>query len=186
MAEEEVEELQQETRRASPPPKKSSPLRYLPLVVILLLLQSVGAYFLIKWQLERGDEPIAEPDEAGRVRIFPEGDEPEATVDLGEIVANPRVPGARLFVFADITLAVGPSGVVSEIEGEENFDRIRDQIIAALSGARPEDLQTPEGRENVKADIIGRLNDFLYDGQVMAVYFSSFRLQASPGYVEGQ
>jgi flagellar basal body-associated protein FliL len=38
----------------------------------------------------------------------------------------------------------------------------------------------------VKEDIKSRINDFLYEGQVMEVYFSSFYFQANTGYVEDQ
>ena len=185
MAEEE-EEAQEEGEEAPPPPspKKPSVLRYLPLVLLILLLQAAGGYFLVRWQLSRGDESLVQADELGRVRSLPEGDEPEASVDLGEIVANPRAADARLFVVAKVTLAVGPSGAASEIESEENIDRVRDQVIVALSGATPAILRSLEGRETVKEDIKLRLNHFLYEGQVMEVYFPSFYLQANMGYVE--
>ncbi len=63
---------------------------------------------------------------------------------------------------------------------------VRDQVVAALSGATPVELRSREGRELVKEDIKSRVNDFLYEGQVMEVYFSSFYFQANTGYVESQ
>ena len=86
----------------------------------------------------------------------------------------------------EVTLAVGPSGVASELEDENNLDRVKDQVVAALSGATPEELRTKEGRDVLKEDIKLRLNDFLYEGQVMDVFFSSFYLQANTGYIDGQ
>ena len=65
-------------------------------------------------------------------------------------------------------------------------DRVRDQVISALSGATPEQLQSLEGRNVVKEDIKLRLNEFLYDGQVQEVYFSAFYFQANTGYSDGQ
>ena len=66
------------------------------------------------------------------------------------------------------------------------IDRVRDQVIAALSGATPEQLRSKEGRDVVKEDIKSRLNDFLYEGQVMEVYFRAFYFQANTRYIEGQ
>lgn len=186
--EEEQEEQEEEAQAAAPPPPepKGSVLRYLPMVIVLLVLQSVGGYFLIRWHLGREIETEMVADESGRVRTFPDSDEPEASFDLGRVIANPRTASARLFVVADVVLAVGPSDAVSEMEDERNIDRVRDQVVAALGGATPEELQSKEGRDVVKEDIKSRLNDFLYEGQVMEVYFSSFYFQANTGYVEGQ
>lgn len=189
MAEEEEQEegQEEEAPAAAPPPQpKGSVLRYLPLVIVLLVLQSVGGYFFVRWHLGREFEPEIEADESGRVRTLPDSDEPEASLELGRIVANPRSDQARLFVVAEVTLAVGPSGAVSEMEDERNVDRVRDQVVAALSGATPEELASREGREVVKEDIKSRINDFLYEGQVMEVFFSSFYFQANTGYIEGQ
>ncbi len=185
MAEEEEQEQQQP--QAAPPPKpKGSVLRYLPLVIVLLVLQAVGGYFLVRWHLGREVETEVEADESGRVRTYPDGDEPESSFDLGRVIANPRTAKARLFIVADVTLAVGPSGAVSEMEDEKNYDRVRDQVVAALSAATHEELRSKEGRDVVKDDIKSRLNDFLYEGQVMEVYFSSFYFQANTGYVGDQ
>lgn len=183
MAEEEEEQEEQQPP-PPPPPKKGSALGYLPLVLVILLLQSAGGYYLVRWQLSRGDETLVQADESGRVKTHPTGDEPEASVDLGEIVVNPRAAGARLFLVAQVTLAVGPKGAASEIERPDNIDRVRDQVIAGLSGATAQELRTRAGREVVKEEIKLRLNEFLYDGQVMDVYFPLFYMQANTGYVE--
>lgn len=192
MAEEdENEDGQEEDEQpaASPPQQKAqkaqkaSVLSYLPLVIGLLVLQSVGGYFLLRWHLGREMEPEIEADESGRVRTYPDGDEPESSFDLGRIIANPRTSGAQMFIVADVTLAVGPSSAVEELGNENNIDRVRDQVVAALGGATPEDLGSLEGRDIVKEDIKSRLNEFLYQGQVMDVYFSSFYFQANTGYI---
>ena len=188
MAEEEEEQEQEEQEPAAPPPPepKGSVLRYLPMVIVLLVLQSVGGYFLIRWHLGREVETEIAADESGRVRTYPDGDEPEGSFALGRVVANPRTASARLFVVAEVTLAVGPSDAAGEMEDEKNIDRVRDHVVAALGGATHEELSTKEGRDIVKEDIKSRLNDFLYEGQVMEVYFSSFYFQANTGYQEGQ
>jgi flagellar FliL protein len=77
---------------------------------------------------------------------------------------------------------VKPSGVRSEIQSEENQDRIRDAILAELGNATYDDLHAPEGREKVKGKIISRVNEFLYQGEVLEVYFGEFILQAMSGY----
>ncbi len=180
MAEEDAEEQEEQAPVAQAPPP--SLLRYLPVVLVILLLQAGGAYFLVDlyWLKE---EVSAVQDEEGRDRIrVPEGTEPEAAVDLGKFVANARGTRARLLVHATVTLGVAPSGVRSEIQDETNEDRVKDAILAELGNATYEELHSPEGREGVKQKIKNRINAFLYQGEILEVYFGEFYLQAMSGY----
>ncbi len=184
MAEEEepAEEDDEESTPKPSAPKQASLLRYLPVVLVVLLLQAGGAYYYINQHMFPGEAPIAVEDEAGRQRVMPEGEEPEASVDLGTIDANPRGTGARLLVRASVTLAVAPSGAASEIENDRNQDRVKDAVLWELGNASYEELSSPEGRDVVKARMKDRVNDYLYEGQVVAVYFGELLLQAMPGY----
>jgi flagellar protein FliL len=183
LAEEEEEgQEEQEEKPKGPPPKPASLLRYLPIVLVVLLLQAGGAYFYINKYLFPGEGPTAVQDEAGRPRVMPEGDEPEASVDLGSVDANPRGTGARLLVRTSVTLAVAPSDAAGEIESDQNKDRIRDAVLWELGNATHEELSSPEGRDIVKDRMKNRVNDYLYEGQVVAIYFGDFILQAMPGY----
>lgn len=185
MAEEEEaqEEGEEESAPAAVvrPARQPSLLRYLPIVLFVMLLQAGGAYFAIEEFLFPGEKTAVEYEE-GRPRTIPEGEDPEAAVDLGEMLANPRGTRARLLVRASVTLGVAPSGVVGEIENEENSDRVRDAVLWELGNATYEDLEMPEGRQKVKDKIKERINDFLYEGQVQKVYFEDFILQAMSGY----
>jgi len=179
LAEEESEE-QQENLSGSQP----SLLRYLPVALLVLLIQAGGAYFLVHYWLYRSDEGVATvADEEGRTRVeVPEGVEPEGGVELKDVVVNPRDTKSRFLVIADVTLAVWPRDAKGEIEDDKNIDRVRDAVIAGLSNATPDMLRTQEGRKEAKKDIQERINLFLYRGQVIDVYFGRFIQQAMTGY----
>ena len=184
MAEEEEEQQGEEEEgeaKVVVPAQQPSLLRYLPIVLIVLLMQAGGAYFAINEYLFP-EENVAVEDEEGRPRTIPEGDAPEEGVDLGEMLANPRGTRARLLVRANETLGVAPSGVVDEIENDENSDRVKDAVLWELGNATHEELSYPEGRQLVKDKIKARINEFLYEGQVQKVYFEDFILQAMSGY----
>jgi flagellar FliL protein len=183
VAEEEAEEEQEEESAPAVvrPAQQPSLLRYLPIVLIVLLLQAGGAYFAIQ-EFLFPEEKTAVEDEEGRPRTIPDGEDLEDSVDLGEMLANPRGTRARLLVRANVTLGVAPSGVVGEIENEENTDRVRDAVLWELGNATYEELSTPEGRQIVKDKIKERINDFLYEGQVQKIFFEDFILQAMSGY----
>ena len=182
--EEEAEEQEEGEALVAPPPPPPSLLRYLPVVLVVLLIQAGGAYYVVdKYFLQTDDMglSIAE-DDTGRPRTIPEGDEPEASVDLGEVIVNPRSFGARLLVRAEVTLGVAPDDAAGEIESDLNVDRVRDAVIFELGYATPEELNSREGREEIKDRMKKRINDYLYEGQVVRIYFSSFLMQAMSGY----
>ena len=185
MAEEGEEEQDQEEREAppSPPGKPPSLLRYLPLVLVILLLQAGLAYFGIdRFLFQPEDSDLIGLEEGERPRVIPESNEPEASITIEDIVVNPRSEGARLLLTVDVTLAVAPSGAKDEIEREEVNDRIIDAVAYELSGATPEELNNRDGRDEVKQRLKGRVNELLYEGQVVDVFFGRFILQAMAGY----
>ena len=105
-------------------------------------------------------------------------------MDLGVVIANPRSEGAKILVRAVVTLAVAPDDAKGEIEREQNIDRVKDAVVFELGNASPQMLGNHEGRAQVKDRIKDRINGFLYEGQVVAVYFGEFVLQALAGYEE--
>ena len=72
MAEEEGEQDHEEAPPA-PPPKSPSLLRYLPLVLVILLMQAGAAYFVIDRFLFQTDDPdLVGLAEGERPRVIPE------------------------------------------------------------------------------------------------------------------
>ncbi|MDA0749047.1 MAG: flagellar basal body-associated FliL family protein [bacterium] len=180
MAEEEVDE-QEEEKAPVPVAPPASLLRYLPIVLVILLLQAGGAYFAITMYLF--PDPSSEiQDEQGRTRVRAQTDQPVASVNLGDMVANPRGTGARLLVRTKVVLAVAPKGVVSELQEDINKDRVKDAIVRELGDATYDQLSTEEGREAIKQKMKERINRFLYKGEILEIYFDEFILQAMSGY----
>ena len=186
---EEAQDQDGDAEGAAPPPAPPiNLLKFLPVVLLVLLIQFGGAWYYIEYRLfeTAGSSTLMEMGEDLRPRTRPEGDEPAASVDLGEFVVNPRGTEARLLLSVDVTLTVGPKGAQREIESEFLKDRVRDAVIWELSNATHDQLRDLEGRSKVKERIRDRINDFLYDGQVMEVWFGKFILQAMSGYTGGR
>jgi len=177
-----------EEEEAAPRPAAAAPqpglLRYLPIILLVLVAQAGGAYFLLDRLRNAPEEGVTKAqDDEGRPRVeVPEDAVPETSVELKDIVVNPRGTKARYLVTADVTLGAWPSGASSEINSDINVDRVRDAVIAALSSATPTMLATMDGRQEVKRDIMERVNIHLYEGKVVDVYFGKFLQQAMAGY----
>lgn len=171
---------------APPPPPPHKPirlLRYILLVLIVVLLQAAGAYFLLDryWMRPDGTDWRTTVG-AERPRVIPETDQPDASVDMGEFVANPKSAGSRMLVTTEVTLAIAPKNVRGEILKENKNDQVKDAIIYELSQATPEELGSRDGRDLVKTRMKRRINEVLYEGQVVDIFFGKFIMQALPGY----
>jgi len=187
MAEEEAEAGAEEEEAAAeappaPPPKQPSLLRYLPIVLIILALQAVGVYMGIEKFLFQRDGAETSGEMGERPRVIPESNEPEDSIDMGQFVTNPRSNHMRLLLTTEVTLAVAPDDAKGEIEDDAKIDQVKDAIIYEFSHATPEELSHRDGRDQVKVRMKGRINELLYEGQVVDIFFSKFILQALPGY----
>ena len=87
-----------------------------------------------------------------------------------------------MLVTADVTLALAPRGVRREVLNEHKNDLIRDAVIYELSYATPQELSSRDGRNFVKTRMKRRINELLYEGQVVDIFFGRFIMQALPGY----
>jgi hypothetical protein len=86
VAEEDIEEPGAEGGAVAPVAQPSL-LRYLPIVLVILLLQAGGFYFVIDYYLFPEEGVSAVQDEEGRERIrFPEGTEPEGGSIWGSLL----------------------------------------------------------------------------------------------------
>jgi flagellar basal body-associated protein FliL len=145
-------------------------------------MQAVGVYLGIERYLFQKGGAAGSGEIGERPRVIPESNEPEASVDLGQFVANPRSEHMRLLLTADVTLAVAPDDAQGEIEDGAKIDQVRDAVLYELSHATPDEMSERDGRDVVKTRMKTRINDLLYEGQVVDIYFSRIIMQALPGY----
>ena len=163
------------------PVKQPSLLRYVPIVIIILALQAVGVYWGIeRFLFHKGGG--AEGELGERPRVIPESNEPEDSVDMGKFVINPRSEHLRLLVTVEVTLAVAPDDAKDEIEDDAKIDQVKDAIIYEFTHATPKELSGRDGRDVVKTRMKSRINELLYEGQVVDIYFGRLTIQALPGY----
>ncbi|MFT5366836.1 MAG: flagellar basal body-associated protein FliL [Candidatus Latescibacterota bacterium] len=164
------------------PIKQPSLLRYLPIVLIILAMQAVGVYMGIERYLFQKGGLGSGGENGERPRVIPDSNEPEDSIDLGQFVANPRSEHMRLLLTAEVTLAVAPDDAKGEIEDDAKIDQVKDAVLYELSHATPAELSHRDGRDIVKTRLKTRINELLYEGQVVDIYFSKYIMQALPGY----
>ncbi len=168
MADEEKEAQQAGEESAGGGGKKK--LLLIALLLLILLIGGGAGYFLV---FKKGGEE--EKKEEAKPKVSPEAVgvmyklEPAFIVNLAD-------PEVTMYARVSITLELSAPEVTMEVQKREPI--IRDAIIEILSNKTSRELRSPEGREQLKLEIIKRVNTILVQGGVRNVYFTEFVVQA--------
>ncbi|HHJ64403.1 MAG TPA: flagellar basal body-associated FliL family protein [Aquifex aeolicus] len=166
MADEEREEQQAEEKTGGGKGK----LLLIALLLLILLGAGGGAayFFLFAKKGDKKEEvpkPTVSPEAVGVMYKL----EPSFIVNLAD-------PEMTMYARVSITLEVSAPEVVLEVQKREPI--LRDAIIEILSNKTSRELRSPEGREQLKLEIIKRVNTILVQGGIRNVYFTEFVVQA--------
>ena len=153
--------------------------RYMPLVILVVLGQTILAYLLVnRVVIRRLTGPP--PEEIQEVQVdIAISDEPERIYhEMGSLILTPTdtagIHGLR-FIRTEITLGVAPSSAHSQLEAQN--PRLRDIMISILSAKEVSQLDSPEDREFIKDEIRFAVNKLLTIGEVLQVNFIDFVIQ---------
>ncbi|KGM09320.1 flagellar basal body-associated FliL family protein [Cellulomonas bogoriensis] len=130
------------------------------LVAILALGGGAGYWFMIgpgAGEAEAGTEKAEKPPEPGKVQLV-------------ESVSINLAGGHYL------RLGLGLQLTKDNSYGTVDTARALDIAIALFSGQAVSDVNDPEGREELKAELLSRLQD-AYRGEVIDVYFTDYVTQ---------
>lgn len=165
MAEEEDPEEQQDLPKADP----KGPYRYLLLIIIILLVETAGAYFALDWAIPAPevveDEPVLEEldDDVFVPPIFYH--------DLAEIVFSPLDTRGGQLVSLTIVLEVDREVVLDEITKKHSM--IWDLCLKVLEIQSVVALRDPD-KDPIREELENAINEELQNGAVTDVYFTDF------------
>ncbi|AAC07676.1 flagellar basal body-associated FliL family protein [Aquifex aeolicus] len=142
-------------------------LIFLLLLLILLAGAGAGAYFFLFAKKEEKKEEKAPKVAPPEVGIMYKLDPP--------FIVNLADPEATVYARISITLEVANQQVLQEVQKKEPV--IRDAIIEIISSKTSNEIRTPEGREQLKLEVLKRINTILSEGGVRNVYFTEFVIQ---------
>jgi len=153
------------TANSAEAPKKKS---MAPLLIILVLVVAGGggaAWFF----LHKGKTAEAAP----------EVNTPEFVVHLDTFTVNLADPEEGHFLRITIDLGLGhpPKGAAERNYGDFPVARARDAILSVLTVGKADVLLTPDGKTQLKHDLIQSLQDKVPEADVRNVYFTEFIVQ---------
>ena len=100
----------------------------------------------------------------------------ESTLALETFIVNLK-GGERAYLRVGVTLALTHPLPKQKDEGGASVALVRDTILDVLTTASPEQLLQPEGKHQLKTQVLDGLNQRAPDLGVKDVYFTEFLVQ---------
>jgi flagellar FliL protein len=130
--------------------------------VILLAAGGGGLYFFTKSGSEKPAESVQKP---AVLSVWP----------MEAFIVNVADTNGDRYLKLIIQLEVSDATVITELE--QLKPRLRDSILDLLTSKPYKDLIDPSGKQRLREDIAGRVNNALNKGKVTKVYFTDFVMQ---------
>jgi flagellar protein FliL len=142
--------------------------------IALIVLVIIGGGFFMLWQkLSALDKPkdaeVAKVSEKGALG----GMGPVFSLD--SFIVNLSDQGGKRYL--RITMGLELEDPKSAEELTKRLPQIRDSILMALPSRKVEELQTTEGKNSLRAEIISKLNELFGKEIVKKIYFTEFVIQ---------
>jgi len=143
--------------------------------IALIVLAVIGGGFFMLWQkLSSLDKPIAGEETAKSPEKSEHGGMgPIFTLD--SFIVNLSDQGGKRYLRISIGLELGD--VKSTEEMTKRLPQIRDSILMILPSRKVDELQTSEGKNSLRTEIITKLNELFGKEIVKKIYFTEFVIQ---------
>jgi flagellar FliL protein len=142
-------------------------------VLVLLLGGGFGAWFMLK------EKPVPEevksPGQQVPVPALNQLTPIGPMVDIEEFIVNIISGDAAHYVKASITVELTNEAVQSEVQ--QRMPQMRDAILLLIGNKTYEELQDLQGKKQLKAELLSKINTFLQTGKVVSIYFTNFVVQ---------
>lgn len=142
-------------------------------VLVLLIGGGVGGYFLLK----KNDPPPEQKDPGENVPV-PELSQQTTVgpmVNVDEFIVNIISSDTPHYVKASLSMELNDETTVDEVQ--KRMPQIRDSVLLLIGNKTFEELQDLQGKKQLKAELLAKINSFLQTGQVKAIYFTNFVVQ---------
>jgi flagellar FliL protein len=100
---------------------------------------------------------------------------PGAIKALDPFIANLSDEGGGRYLKA--TLQVEFVGAAAPADFDARSPQIRDSVLTLLTSRSFDDIRTPDGKQNLREEVIARLNQVLQRDAVRSIYFTEFIVQ---------
>jgi flagellar FliL protein len=138
--------------------------------VVVLAGAGTAAFFLL-----RSPEPSTDQAAGSVVPGLTQPVTVGPMVKVDEFIVNIISGENPHYVKAAFTLELTAIDAVPEVE--QRMPQIRDTILLLIGNKTYEELQDLQGKKQLKAELLSRINAFLVTGKVQSIYFTNFVVQ---------
>ncbi|HEF3986706.1 TPA: flagellar basal body-associated protein FliL [Campylobacter jejuni] len=155
------------------------------IIVILLFVLLLSIMGVIAWLISSSSSDESEVKEASKEEAKADKPKVSAPTQRGSDFANigPMYPldpftlnllsdsGSR---YVKCTIELEQNSELLKPELDKKVPVIRDIIIRTLTAKTFEEVSTQKGKERLKDELVGKINEILTDGFIKNVYFTDF------------
>ncbi len=152
----------------------------LPIInlVLLVLVLAVGGF--VAWKMMSMDQPAEQPaladvkqtDETAIPEAEDETDAPPIPMEIDDLTINLADTDRDRYLRVKITLEVRSEEAKTKVS--QNMLKVKDLLISLISGKKFSDIRTPQGKYELKMDLIYRINRIIGGKPVKNLYFTDF------------
>jgi len=152
-------------------PKKKFPMKMVIIIAVAVIVIAGGAIGAITFF--KGDK---EAESAEETAVVEETNESMSIgVPLETFILNLADKDRNKYLKISMEFRIASEEVKTEIE--ENISKIKDIVVVYLSAKTFDDVKSVEGKLQLKAEIMKRVNSVLKTGNVKEIYFTEFVVQ---------
>jgi flagellar FliL protein len=144
------------------PPKKGKKLILLILIAFLVIGIGAGAFLFLSSKKGEDEKGKKKAKKAKQVVM----------VDLEPIVVNLFDPSGKRYLQVRLSFEVGNKKAEEEVKKQEA--KLKDAIIAILSGKTVEEVIVPEAKEKIKKEILAKCKELFGEDVVTNVYITQY------------
>ncbi len=138
-----------------------------PIVIVVIVLGFAGAALQMGW--------LAIPGLSIGSKAEFSSSEKEGTgpiVKLNPLIINLKDENGRSYLKTTIVLEVARKNQLEEVK--KMLSLLTDMVIVTLSEKRLEELKQPESKENLKSELLSKMNQPFPSKMIKRVYFDEF------------
>ncbi len=141
--------------------------------LVLLVVGGGGAWYFLREkpvpeEAKNPADQVPVPGVAQQTQIGP-------IVNIEEFIVNIISGDTAHYVKA--SMAVELTNEAAKTEVEQRMAQMRDTILLLISNKTYEELQDLQGKKQLKAELLSKINSFLQTGKVVSIYFTNFVVQ---------
>ena len=149
----------------------------IPLVaaaLALVIIIAIGSYFLIG-KKQPPPEEKKQPAQSVPVPDLSQKPDIGPMVEVKEFIVNIISQDGNHYVKSSLSIELSSPSAQAEVN--QRMPQIRDAILMLVGNKTYEELQDLQGKRQLKAEMISKINTFLRTGRVNNIYFTDFVVQ---------